>query len=158
MKLTGSCILAALIAAAAAGEAAHARGSAAPARSGQGLVEEIADIVERKFYSAARLEEVGWRDRVARSREEFAAARGDAERATVLRGLVAALRTSHTVWYPRSDPAYWDMASLFEPLLQRVCPKEVAPPLPIQRDGIGVFWKQVEGEWFVGGVFAGGPA
>jgi carboxyl-terminal processing protease len=154
MKRVGLCILVAIIGTAAGGGAA----STVATSSGAGLVDEIADIVERKFYSAARLEEVGWRAEVAHAREEFAAARGEAERAAVLRKLVAALQTSHTAYYPRSDPAYWDMASLFEPLLHRVCPKEVAPAFPIARDGIGVFWKQVEGDWFVGGVFAGGPA
>lgn len=158
MTRMGFCLCVALIGTAANGGVAEARGSTAATSSGAGVIDEIADIVQRKFYSAARLEEVGWRAEVARAREEFAAARGDAERTTVLRKLVAALRTSHTAYYPRSDPAYWDMASLFEPLLQRVCPKEVAPAFPLAREGIGVLWKQVEGEWFVGGVFAGGPA
>jgi carboxyl-terminal processing protease len=43
-------------------------------------------------------------------------------------------------------------------VLQRVCPKELTPGFPIARDDIGVFWKQVEAEWFIGGVFVGGPA
>jgi carboxyl-terminal processing protease len=30
--------------------------------------------------------------------------------------------------------------------------------LPVTRDDIGVFWKHVGGEWFVAGVYAGGPA
>jgi carboxyl-terminal processing protease len=122
------------------------------------LIDEIAGIVGQSFYSAARLEEMGWRAAVARAREEFAAAHAAADRAAVLRKLVASLKTSHTAYYPRTDPAYWDLASIFEPVLQRDCPKELTPGFPIARDGIGVFWKQVEADWFIGGVFVGGPA
>jgi carboxyl-terminal processing protease len=129
-------------------------GRAAPAR----LIDEIAGIVERNFYSPARLEEVGWGASVARARQEFAATDNAAERTAILRKLVASLRTSHTTYYPRSDPGYWFWASLFEQMLQRVCPKEQAPGFPVARDDIGVFWKQVESEWFVAGVFVGGPA
>jgi carboxyl-terminal processing protease len=129
-------------------------GSATPA----GLVDEIAGIVGENFYSPARLEQVDWRAAVVRAHEELAAAQAAAERVAILRKLVASLNTSHTAFYPRADPAYWDMASLFEPVLQRACPKELTPGFPIARDGIGVFWKQVAADWFVGGVYAGGPA
>jgi carboxyl-terminal processing protease len=122
------------------------------------LIDEIAGIVERNFYSPARLEEVGWRPAVARARQEMAAAQGAADRTGVLRKLVASLKTSHTAYHPRADPAYWFWTSLFEQLLQRTCPKELMPGFPVMREDIGVFWKQVGGEWFVGGVFVGSPA
>jgi carboxyl-terminal processing protease len=122
------------------------------------LIDEIASIVGQNFYSAARLEQMGWGAAVVRAHEELAATHAAAGRAAVLRKLVASLKTSHTAYYPRADPAYWDLASLFEPVLQRVCPKERTPGFPIVRDDIGVFWKQVEAEWFIGGVFVGGPA
>ncbi len=129
-------------------------GSAAPGN----LIDEIAGIVEKNFYSPARLEEVGWGAAVARARQEFAATDSAAERTAILRKLVASLKTSHTTYYPRADPGYWFWASLFEQMLQRVCPKEQTPGFPVARDDIGVFWKQVEDGWFVGGVFVGGPA
>src|SRR6266851_5316697 len=129
-------------------------GSAAPGN----LIDEIAGIVEKNFYSPARLEEVGWGAAVARARQEFAATDSAAERTAILRKLVASLKTSHTTYYPRADPGYWFWASLFEQMLQRVCPKELTPAFPVARDDIGVFWKQVEDGWFVGGVFVGGPA
>ena len=69
-------------------------GAARPADAN--LVDEIASIVERDFYSAARLEEVGWNAALARARQEFAATEAPAERAAVLRTLVASLKTSHT--------------------------------------------------------------
>jgi carboxyl-terminal processing protease len=88
----------------------------------------------------------------------MAAAQGAADRTGVHRKLVASLKTSHTAYHPRADPAYWFWTSLFEQLLQRTCPKELMPGFPVMREDIGVFWKQVGGEWFVGGVFVGSPA
>jgi carboxyl-terminal processing protease len=140
-----------------AGPAAQSAPSPLPLIPGA-LVDEIDGIVGENFYSPARLQQVSWRAAVVRAREELADAHAAAERVAVVRKLVASLATSHTAFYPRADPAYWDMASLFEPVLERVCPKELTPGFPIARDGIGVFWKQVAADWFVGGVYAGGPA
>jgi carboxyl-terminal processing protease len=122
------------------------------------LVDEIAGLVEQKFYSPARLEQVGWSDAVARARREFAAASDSETRTAVLRKLLATLKTSHTDYYPRTDPVYWQWASLFEPVLERLCPKELRPSFPVVHEDIGVFWKQVDSEWFIRGVFVGGPA
>jgi len=122
------------------------------------LVDEIAGIVDQRFYSPAKLEQVHWRDAVARARPEFAATKDAAARTATLRKLLATLQTSHTGYYPRNDPVYWQWASLFEPVLQQTCAKERTPGFPITRDDIGVFWKEVEAEWFIRGVFGGGPA
>jgi carboxyl-terminal processing protease len=146
-----------LLCVALAGAAAQSAPSPLPLIPGA-LVDEIDGIVKENFYSPERLQQVNWRAAVVRAREELADAHGAAERVAVVRKLVASLATSHTAFYPRADPAYWDMASLFEPVLERVCPKELTPGFPIARDGIGVFWKQVAADWFVGGVYAGGPA
>src|SRR5260370_13607576 len=43
-------------------------------------------------------------------------------------------------------------------MLERVCPREQTPGFPVAREDIGVFWKQVEADWFVVGVYVGGPA
>jgi carboxyl-terminal processing protease len=93
----------------------------------------------------------------AGARQEFAAAKDATGRTASLHKLLAILQTSHTGYYPRSDPLYWQWASLFEPYLQQACPKELMPGFPVVREDIGVFWKEVGAEWFIGGVFAGGP-
>jgi len=122
------------------------------------VLDEIADIVERKFYSSARLEQTGWHAAVTRARTRFGKAPDGTARTSIIRELLATLATSHTAFYPRDDPAYWALASIFEPILQRMCAKERVPVFPVSRDDIGVFWKQIGVEWFVGGVFAEGPA
>jgi carboxyl-terminal processing protease len=142
---------------AAAASNLEAKTDGGPAAPGT-LVDEIAAIVTEHFYSPARLQEVDWGASVERARQAFAAANDPNARISALRKLLASLETSHTGYYPRTDPTYWQLSSLFEPVLQRACPKELTPGFPITRDDIGVFWKQVEGEWFAGGVFVGGPA
>ncbi|HVE85335.1 MAG TPA: S41 family peptidase [Myxococcales bacterium] len=129
----------------------------APAPAGD-VVEEIDRIVQQQFYSEARLQEVGWRAEVERARAALGQAPDRAARTAVLQSLMASLRTSHTAYYPREDPAYWALASLFEKVLEKSCPRERVPAFPISRDDIGVFWKQVGPEWFAAGVFGGGPA
>ena len=131
--------------------------AAAPAGPGD-LLEEIAGIVQRDFYSAARLEEVGWSASVARAKEAVRRAPDRAARHDALRALMASLRTSHTAFYPREDPSYWALASIFESYLEKSCPRERVPGFPITVDDIGVFWMQIDGEWFAGGVYPGGPA
>jgi carboxyl-terminal processing protease len=130
----------------------------APGKPPVSVLEEVASIVEQSFYSAARLEQVGWTAALARARASYARASDAAARTSSIRELLAALGTSHTSLYPRDDPGYWALASIFEPALPRLCAKERLPELPVTRDDIGVFWKQVGGGWFVAGVYAGGPA
>lgn len=162
--LPGSCVAIYLLVAGAAGRPAPpgAPSSQRTLASGRvapiSLVDEIAGIVEQKFYSPAQLEQVRWRDAVVRARQDFAAAKDATARTASLRKMLATLQTSHTGYYPRTDPLYWQWASLFESYLQQSCRKELTPDFPIVREDIGVFWKQVGTEWFVLGVFAGGPA
>lgn len=131
---------------------------AAPARPAAGVLEEVASIVEQRFYSAARLEQVGWTAALARARASYAKAGDDGARASAVRALLASLGTSHTALYPRDDPGYWALASIFEPALPRMCEKDRLPELPVKRDDIGVFWKLLGGEWFAAGIYAGSPA
>jgi carboxyl-terminal processing protease len=131
--------------------------AAAPATPAE-LVEEVSGIVEHDFHSAPWLEQVGWKDSVARAREAVRRAPDRAARHAALRALMASLRTSHTGFYPREDPAYWALAAIFEPSLSRKCSGVRSPGFPVTRDDIGVFWKQVDGEWFAAGVYREGPA
>jgi C-terminal processing protease CtpA/Prc len=122
------------------------------------LVGEIDGIVQQRFYAPARLKEVGWSASVANARAAYQKAPDLAARHEALRALMASLQASHTAYYPREDPSYWALASIFEPFLTRSCPKDRAPAFPVTRDDIGAFWKRLDGAWFVAGVYRGGPA
>lgn len=122
---------------------------------------QIARLVEDNFYSREVLRERDWPELVARARERLATPHSPVAREAVLAELVAALRTSHTVYLPRRDPRHADVAAIFEPVLalpDRACAADVALPSPLVVDTIGVWWRHVDGAWFVGGVLDGAPA
>jgi carboxyl-terminal processing protease len=121
-------------------------------------VMEIDELVRRNFYSLAALEKAHWSSAVAKANAEVSRACDSAMRTRVIRDLLAKLETSHTAFYPREDPAYWEMASIFEPVLKRSCEESRTPGFPITHASIGVFWRQVGTAWFVAGVYAKGPA
>lgn len=148
-----------VIAALAAGIATHAS-SVEPTR-GDVTLERVNRIVLDSFYSPSRLKRLGWAKLVEQTRERIA--RAPSKREDALRDLVAALHTSHTEYIPRSDPKYWELASVLEPLFPEVpdqCPdKATTPPIPVTWDDIGVLWKRDgDGRWFLSGVFVDGPA
>jgi carboxyl-terminal processing protease len=125
------------------------------------VLRQIDDIVTKRFYSPDQLARVGWPSLVDRARSKLAATSGEDEQDAIFAELLAGLRTSHTEYLPRSLPDYWDIASIFEPFLKnarRRCASGEFPPAPVQRDGIGVFWKRIEGRWFVAGIVEGGAA
>jgi carboxyl-terminal processing protease len=122
------------------------------------VVDEIDRIVREHYYAPGRLGPLHWEAAVARSRQAVAAARDGLMRTAALRELLAVLASSHTAYYPREDPAYWQLAAIFEPVLARECAEAVRPPLPVTVVDIGVFWRQAGPAWLAGGIYAGGPA
>ena len=120
------------------------------------LVDEIAGLVEQQFYSPAKMEKVGWKAAVEKARKAIAQAATPAARTAVLREMLAVLATSHTEFYPRDDPSYAALLSIYDRILSKSCGS--GPPFPVVHEDIGVFWKQSGNDWFVGGVLAGGPA
>src|SRR4051812_49480864 len=82
--------------------------------SGGRVLDEIAGIVEKNFYSAPLLEEVGWKAAVERARLRLGKETGDAARTPILHDLLATLRTSPTAYYPRTDPAYSQLTAPFQ--------------------------------------------
>lgn len=119
------------------------------------LVSEIDGIVRQHFYAPGKLESLGWDGAVAQAQKASAASQ---DPQAAIAPLLATLGASHTAFYPRSDPAYWQMASIFQPVLARNCTADTRPPLPVTDEEIGVFWKHIGPSWFVAGLYAGGPA
>jgi carboxyl-terminal processing protease len=115
--------------------------------------------VREHFYAPKLLAERRWAEHVDEARKKLAAKPVD--RAAVLGQLVASLRTSHTEYIPPTVPRYAQILSVFEPILKNTtpgCPEpaKTLPPLPFQSEDVDVWWKSIDGHWFVGGVFEGG--
>jgi carboxyl-terminal processing protease len=107
------------------------------------LGDEIARIVRDNFLDAGR------GARWAQENAGYGAAVQDAEafvRAT--RERLASLATSHTAYYTPDDPAYFDLLSIFEPVLKKSS----------ETESLGLGLVEQDGAWLVARVFAGGPA
>lgn len=153
-----SVLLAGLLAC--AGVAAAGAGPAEPgavSAAGADVVDAIDRLVREHFYAPGRLGELHWDAAVAHAREEVAGADG-ARKTAALRELLASLSASHTEYYTRNEPAYWQLWGIFEGYLRRSCSKAVSPPAPLRVVDIGVLWKQAGATWLVADVHSGGPA
>jgi len=124
----------------------------------QGVVSEIDSLVRAQFYRKDDLVRLGWPAAVEGARTHYARARDEQERADDLNDLLSRLGASHTGYFSRSDPAYWQLASIFEPVIAHDCAASSLPPLPVTVEDIEVFWKHLDARWFVGGVYSHGPA
>ena len=125
------------------------------------VLEQVDAVVAHAFYSPEVLRERGWAKRVARADRRLARARDAAARTAIFRELLASLRTSHTDYFAKDDPRHADLAAIFARVLADParCPRESPePPPPVERTGIGAWWKQVDGRWFAAPVFDGGIA
>lgn len=136
---------------------------AADADRADTTLDQIDRIVRARFYSTDVLDRARWPTLVARTRARLTQAKPPtpAEREAALHELLAALHTSHTEYLPRSQPEYWELASIFQdlfPVVPEQCPKDKLPPLPVTRDDVGVLWRRIDGRWFIIGVLPQGPA
>lgn len=140
---------------------ATATAQAAPPRSAVQIVDEIDRLVRARFYAPELLGSRGWDQAVRDAREAIATAPAS-QRTEILTRLVASLGSSHTDYLPRDDPRYAQLIAIFEGFLGKKndqCPDHTRlPPLPVTVPDIGVWWRQIDGRWFVGGVVDGGPA
>jgi len=115
------------------------------------LFDEISNLVSEKFWDEGfggldwQATASGWRERAARatSHDGFADA---------VNGLLGELKTSHTRYFPATDPKHYQLLGVFD---------FVAPddhPERFTYDGIGIDTKIVDGKVFVSAVFDGLPA
>ncbi len=136
----------------------HAQAQSASGVTADSLIDEIDGLVRERYFAPQQLERVGWDGAVVRARRALARSGDAASRSSVINGLLATLKTSHTSYYSQDDPAYWQLAGIFERVIERTCAAEKRPALPITVTDVGVFWKRIGSSWFAGGVYAGGPA
>lgn len=125
--------------------------------SSEVVLERVWNAVRDRFYRAD-FHGVDWE----RTRDEFlpsaVAAKSSEELAAVIDTMLARLQTSHTHFYTRADVEYYFLSDIFS---AGTLAPEILPRFPqgvVRYEGIGVFTRQVAGQWFVVGAPDGGPA
>lgn len=118
---------------------------------------EVHETVAREFYDP-NLRGVDW-DAVRRELEPRArAASNPAELQAVIVEMLGRLKSSHTAFYGREQPEYYQLLGVFDrggEFSRRI--RRVVPGGPVYV-GLGVTTKSVDGKLFVSGLFEGGPA
>lgn len=113
---------------------------------------EICKIVENNFYDPKII-----REKFPPIRQEASAklkyVRNDGEFSTLINSMLAGLKTSHTHYYTRNDPEYYQLASVFQqlPLITKLFNYK-----EIRYSTIGIITHKIDGKTFVAGVLEGG--
>jgi carboxyl-terminal processing protease len=122
-----------------------------------GVFAEVWEIVRDHFYDP-EYNGVDWE--VARGRYANRAKEAETvdEFASAVNDMLSELGVSHTHYYTRWDPAYYQLLDLFKdgPMGEEI--EKFFPDMDLGYTGIGVFTNDVEGMTFVAGVLESGPA
>jgi carboxyl-terminal processing protease len=150
--------LAAALAAWPASAETGSRSDIAPGAAGLAAFDEVWETVRDRFYDP-RLHGLDWQAVRARYRPQAAPARSRDETAIVINAMLTELRASHTRYYTRDDPAYYQLADIFSYALRRRGLDRVFPGGEVTYPGIGVFTQaDDQGRTFITGVVEGAPA
>jgi carboxyl-terminal processing protease len=131
-------------------------GIASAALPATGVIDEVSRTVQAEFYDPT-LRGLDWSAVTARYRSLVQAAASDQERAVVINRMLGELHASHTAYFERSDPAYYDLLDVFADGLRDKI-RRLFPDGEVAYTGIGVFTRPVDAKTFVSGVLDGLPA
>ena len=130
--------------------------SSAPV-DGLKILNEVADLVEAKFYDP-NLRGVDWGAIRKRAANEAIGVRNPDELASIINDMLAELSTSHTSYHPLTDPDYFDLLDIFSsgPLGSSL--DELFPGGIVQYCGIGVRTRWINARQFVSEIPEASPA
>jgi carboxyl-terminal processing protease len=130
----------------------------APAESNQADFDQVWELVRDRFYDP-HLNGLDWQEERARFRPQAASAESREDGAAVINTMLAKLGASHTHYYTREDPAYYQLADIFAGALEHRGLDRIFPNGNVSYPGIGVFTEADDlGRTFITGVIEGAPA
>jgi carboxyl-terminal processing protease len=106
--------------------------------SNQAAFDQVWELVRDRFYDP-HLNGLDWQAERARFRLDAASARSPEDAAVVINAILAKLGASHTHYYTREDPAYYQLADIFAGALEHRGLERVFPKGEVSYPGIGVF-------------------
>jgi carboxyl-terminal processing protease len=133
--------------------------SGAPAaEAGPEAFDEIWTIVRDRFYDP-KLHGLDWPAMRQRYRPQAQSARSGEDMAVAVNAMLAELGASHTHYYTREDPAYYQLADIFSYALRHRGLDRVFANGEVSYPGIGAFTQvDDQGRAFITGVIEGAPA
>jgi carboxyl-terminal processing protease len=120
--------------------------------------DQVWELVRDRFYDP-RLHGLDWPAIRTRHRPEAQSARSGEDVAQIINAMLGELGASHTHYYTREDPAYYQLADIFSGALERRGLERVFPGGEVSYPGIGLFTETDDhGRVFATGVIDGAPA
>jgi carboxyl-terminal processing protease len=130
----------------------------ASAASNQAAFDQVWELVRDRFYDP-HLNGLDWQEQRTRFRPDAASARSPEDAAMVINAMLAKLGASHTRYYTREDPAYYQLADIFVGALEHRGLERVFTRGEVSYPGIGVFTEaDGQGRTFVTGAIEVAPA
>ncbi|MEP0870631.1 S41 family peptidase [Trichocoleus desertorum AS-A10] len=121
------------------------------------VFEQAWQTVNQNFYDR-RFNGVDWQAIRDRYRPLVAQASSMEAAAVVINQMLSELQTSHTQFYTRSEPAYYQLLGIFQSdsLWRQL--RKFFPDGKVEYPGIGIFTQELNGQTFISAILNGSPA
>ena len=141
--------------------AAWGQAVAAPGASAEPDIagfDQVWELVRDRFYDS-RLHGVDWSAMRERYRAQAASARSSVDLAGAINAMLGTLNASHTRYYARDEPAYYQLADIFAGALEHRGLQRIFADGEVAYPGIGILTEtDDQGRLFVAGAIEGAPA
>ena len=130
----------------------------APAHPDVAAFDQVWELVRDRFYDP-RLRGVDWPAMRQEYRTQAQAAQSSEDLAKAINAMLGTLNASHTHYYTRDEPAYYQLADIFAGALEHRGLRRIFPEGEVAYPGIGIFTEtDDQGRLFVAGAIQGAPA
>ncbi|MBD2774730.1 S41 family peptidase [Iningainema tapete] len=123
------------------------------------VFEQVWQTVNDNFFDP-KFNGVDWKAMREKYKSQVAKTRSNQEAAVVINQMLSELQTSHTRYYTKDEPAYYQLIGIFQAgniELQKQL-KKFFPQGKIEYSGIGAFTKDINGKTFVSAILDQSPA
>ncbi|HEY9750513.1 MAG TPA: S41 family peptidase [Allocoleopsis sp.] len=121
------------------------------------VFEQVWETVNDNFFDP-KLNGVDWQAARKKYRPLVAQANSTEAAAIVINRMLSELATSHTQFYTRSEPAYYQLLGIFQSdsLWRQL--RKFFPNGKVEYPGIGIFTKDINGQTFISAILNDSPA
>ena len=123
------------------------------------VFEQVWQTVNDNFYDP-NFNGVDWKAIREKYRQQAARTKSSLEVAAVINQMLSELQSSHTRFYTKDEPAYYQLLGVFQPRnpeLQKQL-KKFLPNGKVEYSGIGAFTKDINGKTLISAILDGSPA